>query len=191
MKKIFALATYLLRLVATTWRITTNKPLPPAPAVIAFWHGEMLPVWKLFSNENSYGIVSMNKDGEILAKILKKWNIKLVRGSSSRGGQEVLKKIYDIEDNNAYFLLTPDGPRGPRYECKKGAFIIAQRKQIPLYFVKTDITKKKIFHRSWDKFEFPLPFSNVKLTFSEPLYVDSDVTRDEIIILAQQYSQSN
>jgi len=62
----------------------------------------------------------------------------LIRGSSSRGGQEVLKKVFSIEDDSAYILLTPDGPRGPRMVCKKGAFIISQKKQIPLYFIKTE-----------------------------------------------------
>ena len=167
-----------MRLIASTWRINVTKQLPQNPAVIAFWHCEMLPVWKLFAKTNSLAIVSLNKDGAILASLLSKWKYKLVRGSSSRGGSEVINEIVNNSEEN-FILVTPDGPRGPRMQCKAGAFVISQRKNIPLYFLKCDIKNKKIFSRSWDKFEFPLPFSKITINVST-VCITKEMNRENI-----------
>ena len=179
MKLIYRFAELILRIISLTWKIKLVNKLPESPSVIAFWHRNMLPIWKLFSKKNAYAIVSMNKDGEILANLLAKWNYNLIRGSSSKKGKEVIEKIVEIKDKN-YFLITPDGPRGPRYKCKAGAFVIAQRKQIPLYFIKCEIARKKIFAKSWDNFILPLLFSKIKIEFSENIIIPSNANRDDI-----------
>ena len=178
MKLIYILGEYILRLIASSWRIKVRGELPQKPAVIAFWHGEMLPVWKFFSNTNSYAIVSLNKDGEILAQLLSKWRYKLLRGSSSRGGSEIIDEIVNNCEEN-FFLITPDGPRGQRMQCKAGAFVISQRKDIPLFFIKCEVLRKKVFFRSWDKFELPLPFTKIILNIST-VSVTKEMSRESI-----------
>jgi lysophospholipid acyltransferase (LPLAT)-like uncharacterized protein len=86
---------------------------PEKPAIIAFWHGKMLPAWKFFGSFGANAIVSQSKDGEILTALLEKWGFRVVRGSSSKGGREALQEIVDIAPKG-YFLITPDGPQGPR-----------------------------------------------------------------------------
>jgi lysophospholipid acyltransferase (LPLAT)-like uncharacterized protein len=188
MKLIYILGKYILRLIASSWRIRVVGELPQKPAVIAFWHCEMLSIWKFFSVTNSYAVVSLNKDGEILANLLLKWGYKLIRGSSSRKGSEVIDEIvYHCEDN--YFFITPDGPRGPRMQCKAGAFVIAQRRGIPLFFIKCATTRKKVFFRSWDKFEFPLPFTRITLTIST-VSITKEMSRENITELMQDCDKS-
>ena len=143
MKLIYIIGEYILKLIALSWQFKVVGQLPQKPAVIAFWHCEMLPVWKFFSKTNSYAIVSLNKDGAILAHILLKWKYKLIRGSSSRGGSEVINEIIEQNEDN-FFFITPDGPRGPRMQCKAGAFVVAQRKNIPLFFIKCEVKNKKV-----------------------------------------------
>ena len=184
MKLLYRFAELLLQINASTWRIKLVNKMPVSSnnfnaSIIAFWHSDMLPIWKLFANKNACAIVGKNKDGEILSHLLKKWNYKLVRGSSSKNGKEVIKEILELNDVD-YILITPDGPRGPSNECKAGAFVIAQRKQIPLYFIKCDIGNKKIFTKSWDNFILPFFFSKIKVEFSDRIDIPSDASRDEI-----------
>jgi len=63
---------WLILQISKTWRITTQGNIPQPPAIIAFWHGYMLPVWKYFSDKNPSALISQSKDGEILAAILEK-----------------------------------------------------------------------------------------------------------------------
>ena len=183
----FKLLQWILRIIACTWKFSLEGTINQKHAVIAFWHGSMLPVWKFFAKTNSYAVVSMNKDGEILAQLLEKWKYKLIRGSSSKNGSEVIQEMVENANEN-YLLITPDGPRGPRHICKAGALVIAQRKQIPLYFIQCDILSKKVFTKSWDKFEFPLPFSKIQLKISEEIIINQNSNREEIDILISNFN---
>ncbi|MEI6089758.1 MAG: lysophospholipid acyltransferase family protein [bacterium] len=169
----------LITQISRTWRITIDGAIPNSPAVIAFWHGYMLPVWKFFSDKNPSALISQSKDGEILAAILEKWNYKLVRGSSSTGGKEALEQLIELA-KSGYSLITPDGPRGPQRKLKAGAVIAAQLSQSPLALCQVNIKSKYTFKKSWDFFQFPLPFSKITLSFSAPEVIDINSTREMI-----------
>ncbi|HYF02020.1 MAG TPA: lysophospholipid acyltransferase family protein, partial [Patescibacteria group bacterium] len=158
---------------------------PEAPCIVAFWHGGMLPVWQFFNKQNAVGVTSLSKDGDMLAKLLKIWGFHLIRGSSSRGGDEVLKEMTSAAEN-ALVLITPDGPRGPRQEMKAGAVIAAQRANAALVLCGVKIQSKKVLSRSWDLFEIPLPFSKVELRFSERIVIPADASRDTIGVLLKE-----
>lgn len=182
------IAIALLNLISKTWRIRTNGLEPKqAPAIIAFWHGQMLPVWRFFAGRNPIGVVSLSRDGEVLSQLLVKWGFSLIRGSSSRKGREVLEEICSSAQNH-FVLITPDGPRGPIHKFKPGAAVAAQRTGAPLYFCKVSIKSKKVFPKSWDKFEVPLPFSKINLEFSEAIYIDKHTDRDGIEKLIDDYN---
>jgi lysophospholipid acyltransferase (LPLAT)-like uncharacterized protein len=170
---------WLITQISKTWHISTEGQVPDSPAVIAFWHGYMLPVWKYFSNNNSSALISQSKDGEVLAAILEKWNYKLVRGSSSTGGKEALDKLVELA-RTGYVLITPDGPRGPHRKLKAGAVVAAQLSQAPLVLCRVSIKYKYTFRKSWDCFEFPLPFSKITLKFADAEVIDAHSTRDII-----------
>jgi len=179
------LAIILIRLISRTWRIWVANP-PSPNAVIAFWHGEMLPVWRFFAFKNASAVVSQSKDGEILSSLLKKWKYKLYRGSSSKGGSVILNKICTEFDND-YLLITPDGPRGPAKKFKAGAAVICQRKQIPLVLCSVKIHSKNQFNKSWDSFQFPLPFSKIDITFSDKINIPREATREDITQLINEF----
>lgn len=170
---------FLLRLISKTWSFDIIGNIPEKPAIIAFWHGLMLPVWKYFSKYNPTAVVSLSKDGEVLSNILEKWSYSLIRGSSSKGGKEVLESIVEEAKNN-YTLITPDGPQGPVYEFKPGAVIASQRSGVPLILCGVKINSKKIFQKSWDKFQVPCPFSKIILNFSEPIKIIKESDKEEI-----------
>ena len=147
--------------------------------VAAFWHGTMLIPWYIFRNTNFSAIVSKSKDGEILARQLKKWNYEVARGSSHKGGKAALELLINKAAKGRSIAITPDGPTGPPHKMKAGAVITAKKAKIPLLMVGVGI-ENKIALKSWDKFQIPKPFSRVKVIFSEPEWFNESLTRDEV-----------
>ena len=139
----------------------------------------MLPVWYYFKDKNPSAIVSQSKDGEILSNLLQNWNYEVLRGSSSKGGREVLNDSVEILEKGKTLLITPDGPRGPAHKLKPGAVIASVRSGKPFYFCTVKINHYKEFN-TWDKFKLPLPFTSVELSFSERHYFGNDDSRDNI-----------
>ncbi|MBI5325962.1 MAG: lysophospholipid acyltransferase family protein [Ignavibacteriae bacterium] len=173
------LGIFLVRLISKTWRYEIIGNVPKKPSIISFWHGLMLPVWKYFSKNNPTAVVSLSKDGEVLSGILEKWGYRLIRGSSSKGGKEVLEFIIEIA-KDGFTLITPDGPQGPIYEFKAGAVIASQRSGVPLILCGVKIKCNYTFKKSWDRFLFPYPFSKIMLNFSEPIIIDKELNKEEI-----------
>jgi len=175
----YKLGIILIKLISFTWRIKITGKELQKPSVIAFWHGEMLPVWKYFSFKHSVAVVSPSRDGEILSWLLISWDYTLIRGSSDKGGSKVLQELSKIE-TATFILITPDGPRGQIHKFKKGAVIYAYRSGLPLYLCGVRTKMAYYLKKSWDKFCIPLPFSIVHLNFSEPIFIDKNSTREEI-----------
>ena len=146
--------------------------------VLAFWHGTMLLPWYFHGAPNFVALTSRSKDGDILAKILEKWKFKVVRGSSSTGGEEALETMIEYVKKNFSIAITPDGPRGPRHKFKAGAVVIAKKTGIPIVLAGVGFKRKKILN-NWDKFEIPYFFTRAKIVYSEPVYIDSDLNYDE------------
>jgi lysophospholipid acyltransferase (LPLAT)-like uncharacterized protein len=170
----------LLDLLTKTLKIEIEnaKSLQSGNYVLMFWHGKMLAGWWLGRNKNFYAVVSQSKDGEILSRLLKRWNFKLIRGSSSKDSKEVMREMVEVLQNGYSLAITPDGPRGPREEMKIGGLIAAVRAQKPIVLCGIVYEKKKIFN-SWDKFELPKFFSKVKIRLSEPKLFPTGLTKEE------------
>jgi lysophospholipid acyltransferase (LPLAT)-like uncharacterized protein len=146
--------------------------------VLAFWHGTMLLPWYLHGNPNFVALTSKSKDGDLLAEILNKWNYKVVRGSSSKGGDIALGIMVDYAQNNFSIAITPDGPRGPRHQFKAGAVIAAKKSGVPVVLAGVGFKKKKIL-KNWDRFEIPYFFTIARIIYSEPVFVDENLSYEE------------
>ena len=146
--------------------------------VLAFWHGSMLLPWYLHRKQNMVALTSKSKDGDLLAKVLKHWKYRVIRGSSSTGGDVALGIMIDYAKNKSSITITPDGPRGPRHKLKAGAVITAKKSGLPLILVGVGIQKKRIL-KSWDKFEIPKLFTKSVVVYSDPVYVSSDLSYEE------------
>jgi lysophospholipid acyltransferase (LPLAT)-like uncharacterized protein len=148
----------------------TNKNALSKKAVFIFWHSQMLAGWSLFKNKKSCALVSQSNDGEILSVLLKKWNYKVSRGSSSKGGKEALHELIDAANKGSSIIITPDGPRGPARQIKNGALIVAYECSMPIIPVKIIYSSKKILVKSWDRFEIPYPFSKCEVSFGSEYF---------------------
>ena len=146
--------------------------------VLAFWHGKMIVPWFFHRRKNFGALVSLSKDGDILSAVLNKWKYNVVRGSSYKGGKESLNTMLELARQNYSIAITPDGPTGPNEKMKAGAVIVAKKTKIPLVLIGVHI-KKKFVLKSWDNFQIPKPFTKVIVKYSEPIFIDENLSFDE------------
>ena len=97
---------------------------------------------------------------------------------ASQCGDVALGIMVDYAKNKYSIAITPDGPRGPRQKFKAGAVITAKKTNIPLVLAGVAFKRKKLLS-NWDKFEIPYFFTHAKVVYSDPIYVDTNLTYDE------------
>jgi lysophospholipid acyltransferase (LPLAT)-like uncharacterized protein len=153
--------------------------------VLAFWHGTMLLPWFVHRDSKCTALISKSRDGDLLARILKKWNYRVIRGSSSRGGDTALAIMVDFAKNGEIISVTPDGPKGPVCKMKAGAVITAKKSGIPLILAGVGYEGKRNLS-SWDNFSIPKFFSRAQIVYSNPVYIDRNLSYDETSAVIQK-----
>jgi lysophospholipid acyltransferase (LPLAT)-like uncharacterized protein len=124
------------------------------------------------------GLVSASRDGGLLAQILKYFGVETARGSSSRRGGQALVEMTTCAEKGYDLTITPDGPRGPRYDAQEGVITTAQVTGLPIIPFSYHI-HWKISLNSWDAFQIPLPFTRCDITVGEPLSIPREITDAE------------
>jgi len=160
-----------IALLAATWRIQRchGQLLRQAQAegsiVVAFFHGDQLPLVALHRGEDLVGMASRSADGELLARVIQRFGYGAVRGSSSRGGVAAgLRAIKGVLEEGRSLALAVDGPRGPRRVPQRGAVSIAAMSGRPVVFA---VVRARPAWRagSWDSFVVPWPFARVEVRY--------------------------
>ena len=130
------------------------------------WHAELLispQVYrKLRKQQITSAIIAQHHDGELIARTLGFLNILPLRGSSRRGAKSVLINAIKALKEGHSIMITPDGPKGPRYSMSDGAVALALRANLPLMVVNykpSSYWKLK----SWDQFIIPKPFAKLDI----------------------------
>jgi len=154
-----------------------NEKLPNSPVVIAFWHGELLMAPfvynKLGTSRDINVMISDHFDGEVIARVIRLFGMKTVRGSTRKGATKVLiSALKAVRDRDENIGITPDGPKGPRHSISDGAVVIAQKANIPIVIINCH-PKKYWQASSWDRFTIPKPFGTIDFYVSEPIYLNN------------------
>ncbi len=130
------------------------------------WHSELLIApqvyHKLRKKEKTAAIIAQHYDGELIAKTLSFFNIKPLRGSSRRGAKAVLLAAITALKEGYSVMITPDGPKGPRYSMHDGAVALALRSNLPLMVVNYQANHYWQL-KSWDRFVIPKPFATLEI----------------------------
>lgn len=105
-------------------------------------------------------LVSASKDGAWLDAFFSAMGMHPIRGSSSWRGSQAIREIVRASRNGRDIGITPDGPRGPRYECKKGAAAVGCLIKRPIYVLGFEC-RRAFRLPSWDAFMIPYPFAKV------------------------------
>jgi lysophospholipid acyltransferase (LPLAT)-like uncharacterized protein len=138
--------------------------------IYAFWHGQLLYLMYRYRGSGVHILVSQSRDGELLSRILQRFGLPTIRGSSSRGGRRSLLELVRHARAGAAVAMAPDGPRGPRHQAQPGVIALARVAGVPIIPVAVGARWKVECH-SWDRFLLPLPFSRVVLAYGEPVIV--------------------
>jgi hypothetical protein len=166
----------LLRLWGSTLRFEIDpderRALEKRDAAVEFvlWHNRLFLTPEIYRRYRGgrplYALISASGDGAWLAAFFDAAGMRAVRGSSSRLGREAASALVETLRQGHDIGVTPDGPRGPCYDFKPGAVIVARRAGAPVLLLGAAFTACWSL-RSWDRFRLPLPFSRVRLHCEE------------------------
>ena len=150
----------LVRLLRLTWRVhfhdrnVYEQARKSGAVVLTFWHGDQLCLIPLHGSAQIAGLASLSPDGALLATILKYFGYRVVRGSSSRGGDDAYHACIRELHNGVSPALAVDGPRGPRHSVRYGAARLAIESGRPIVFVAAHVNRSTVLS-SWDRFVIP------------------------------------
>jgi lysophospholipid acyltransferase (LPLAT)-like uncharacterized protein len=175
--------------VSSTIRFRVNDPhgfmarKDVTQAIYCLWHNRLalcVNIYarfarKRFAAPGVAGLVSASRDGALLSAIFGQFGVQPVRGSSSRRGAQALVEMNSWAERGYDLAITPDGPRGPRYQMAEGVMTLAQVTGIPLVTTSYHLNWK-IELKSWDKFQIPLPFARCEIHVGKVFQVPRELT---------------
>src|SRR3984893_11281072 len=115
-------------------------------------------------------LISPSVDGELGAMMVRRFGAAVIRGSSTHTGARALRDYYQaLVKDNISPVITPDGPRGPRFKFKPGALLLAQMSGRPI--LPMSYAASRAWLIKWDKFVIPVPFARIAIAIGPPCYV--------------------
>lgn len=164
------------------------------PTLFVLWHNRLFMaadiVRRYRSGHPLYSLISASKDGAWLAALFSALGLRAVRGSSSRLGREAASDLLEALRSGCDVGITPDGPRGPVYGMKPGAFVVAKRARTRAVLVGMDFESSWRM-ASWDGFHVPRPFSRVHMRFETVDVGQLDDRGEAALQLGRRLAQMN
>ena len=122
-------------------------------------------------------LASRSRDGELVARWVTRFGLRVVRGSSSHGGAEALRELTAALRAGEDVAVVPDGPRGPREQLQPGVVVLAALSGAPVVpFGFAARPARRL--ASWDRFMVPLPFARAAAVFGKPFAVAREADRE-------------
>ena len=150
--------------------------------IVALWHRRLFYLSyyhaRRFPDKEVYILVSQSRDGTRIGKIVEKFGLQYIQGSSSRGGAKGLKQLIRKLKKGATVGITPDGPRGPKASVQKGVISLARLTGRPIISLSYH-PRHAIILKSWDKFIIPVPFSKAIVVTGDVIYIGRDDDKDD------------
>ncbi|MGE0826603.1 MAG: lysophospholipid acyltransferase family protein [Candidatus Binatia bacterium] len=143
--------------------------------ILSFWHGRILMMPFPYLGPKACIMNSIHRDGEIITRVIKRFGISAVRGSSTRGWLGGLKGMLDAYQQGYDLIVVPDGPRGPCQQAKSGIVQLARATGAPIFPV-TYSAAWKATVSSWDRLMIPFPLSRVLYIVDSPIHVPPDAS---------------
>jgi lysophospholipid acyltransferase (LPLAT)-like uncharacterized protein len=143
--------------------------------VPCYWHQHQLFCSKYLLEQRTRGLmpgwlISPSVDGEFGAMMVRRVGARVIRGSSTHTGARALRDYYQaLVHEGISPVITPDGPRGPRFKFKPGAILLSQLSGRPI--VPLAYAASRAWRIKWDKFVIPWPFSRIVIAVGTPRYV--------------------
>ena len=146
--------------------------------VYCLWHDRIFAGTYFLRDRGIVVLTSQSKDGEYIARFLRRFGFGAVRGSSSRGGVKALVEMIRAMRRGLPMAFTVDGPRGPRYVAKAGPVLLAQKTGNPMLPFSVECKSFRTV-KSWDRLQIPIPFTRALFIYSAPIDVPENSVVDE------------
>jgi hypothetical protein len=143
--------------------------------VPCYWHQHQLYCGKYLVEQRARGLtvgwlISPSVDGELGAMLVRRLGGAVIRGSSTHTGARALRDYYQaLMKEQVSPVITPDGPRGPRFKFKPGALLLAQMSGRPI--LPMSYAASRAWLIKWDRFVIPRPFARIAVAIGAPRYV--------------------
>jgi len=162
------------RIVAVVGEEHLDAALARQPSFIpCWWHQHTLFCAQYLLGQQRHRplrvgfLVSPSVDGELGTMILRRAGGHVIRGSSSRTGALALKEYFHaLTRDGISAVVSPDGPRGPRFQFKPGAVLLAQMSGRPVVPMAYAASRAWFIH--WDRFVLPVPFCRIAIAIGAP-----------------------
>lgn len=152
-------------------------------AILAFWHGRMLlaPTAREVVDGRFFMLISIHRDGEIIARAVKSFGVDFIRGSAAnpkkpdldKGGASATAQMVAVLKDGGLIGFTPDGPRGPGEKVQAGLIKLAQLSGAPILPVGFSSSRGRRL-RTWDRFLFSAPFSRCAYVASPAIWISPE-----------------
>lgn len=158
------------------------------------WHQHLLLCARYLAARRIKGmhvgfLISPSLDGEAPSMLARVYGAEVIRGSGTYTGAQAVRALYkQVKGDRLSPLITPDGPRGPRFEFKGGALTIAQLCGVPVVPLAYAATPAKVLG-TWDKFVLPWPFARIVIAIGEPFMPPRKVTPEQATLMQQEMAQ--
>jgi lysophospholipid acyltransferase (LPLAT)-like uncharacterized protein len=167
----------LIRLLASTLRLRHHgdgelrrREAAGERLILAFWHRHLLLMPWAYRGRGISVLVSLHRDGELIARTVARFGIDSTRGSTTRGGVAGMRELLRKGRAGWDLAFTPDGPRGPAAEVQPGVLAAAAATGWPVFPVAYAASRGRRLP-SWDRFVVPYPLARVHFVYGEPLTV--------------------
>lgn len=144
------------------------------PWIYSTWHNNVATGAWVIRRQDIGIMISDSKDGEFITRCVEKFGNYGIRGSSSKGSTKATRGTLKALRKGSSIAVTPDGPRGPKYELQAGVLWLAALGKAPIIPFHIECSKQAVFAKSWDGHKIPKPFSTVHVHIGEPIWVDKE-----------------
>ena len=157
--------------------------------VLMLWHNRLMLVASIFipyAPQFIYtAFISQSRDGEPLALFTNRFKngrtIRVKHNARHGALKEMIDRLRQTQD---VLIITPDGPRGPRYEIKPGLPLAAVETSA-LVFPFSWSSNRFWQLKSWDKMIIPKPFAKIKVRIGTPIQLNNQQSIQEHISLLE------
>ena len=136
------------------------------PSVFILWHNRLFagPIFyhRYFPHRRLATLISASQDGAWPAGFLTKLGMRPVRGSRYKRGSQAVRDLIEAQGDGWDIGITPDGSRGPMYDMKEGAVMVALKTGAPILLLSLNYSSAWRL-KTWDRFFIPVPFSRVEV----------------------------
>jgi hypothetical protein len=121
---------------------------------------------------------SRSFDSEYIARFIQRFGYGAARGSSTRGARAALIQMIRAVRAGRSAAFSIDGPRGPLYQAKPGAVLLAAKTGAAL--LPFSISLDRCWRLpSWDRLQIPKPFARALVIIGQRIYVRDGVDATE------------